>query len=88
MSNINVAKQTVNTIIIVIGIGLLLYDFITTPEVVYFKISGLIVLMYGLYKSTQQWTSDNKTEAEEDIEDADLEDDLKLNDKNTKRNGQ
>ena len=68
MSQINASKQTVNTIIIVVGIGLLLYDFIAKPEAVYFKISGLVVLMYGLYKSTQQWTSDNKSDDTDDVE--------------------
>lgn len=68
MSQINAPKQTVNTIIIVAGIGLLLYDFINKPDDVYFKIFGLVILMFGLYKSTQQWTSDNKSNdvAEED----------------------
>ena len=61
MSQINASKQTLNTIIIVVGIGLLLYDFVNNPEVVYYKISGLVILMFGLYKSTQQWTSDNKS---------------------------
>ncbi len=70
MSKINAPKQTVNTVIIVVGIGLLLFDFITNPDIVYYKILGLVILMFGLYKSTQQWTSDNKSdEAEQDIED-------------------
>ena len=82
MSQINASKQTVNTIIIVAGIGLLLYDFISKPEEVYFKISGLIILMFGLYKSTQQWTSDNKSNdvAEEDKTNLDVSD----NDENAK----
>lgn len=62
MPDINTSKQSFNTIIIIIGIALLLYDFIQNPEVVYFKIAGLVTLMFGLYKSTQQWTSDNKPE--------------------------
>ena len=68
MSQINASKQTVNTIIIVVGFGLLLYDFIAKPEAVYFKILGLVVLMFGLYKSTQQWTSDNKSDDADDAE--------------------
>lgn len=68
MSQINASKQTLNTIIIVVGIGLLLYDFIAKPEAVYFKILGLVVLMFGLYKSTQQWTSDNKSDDADDVE--------------------
>ncbi|RRO23211.1 hypothetical protein [Flavobacteriaceae bacterium 14752] len=62
MPNINAPKQSLNTLIIVIGAGLLLYDFIAKPSEIYFKIAGLVILMFGLYKSTQQWTSDNKSE--------------------------
>lgn len=68
MSQINASKQTVNTIIIVLGIGLLLYDFIAKPEAIYFKILGLVVLMFGLYKSTKQWTIDNKSDDADDVE--------------------
>lgn len=62
MPKLNASKQSLYTLIIVGGIALLLYDFIAKPEQVYFKIAGLVVLMFGLYKSTQQWTSDNKSE--------------------------
>ena len=68
MSKIDAPKQSLNTIIIVLGIGLLLYDFIAKPEAVYFKIFGLMILMFGLYKSTQQWSSDNKSDDAEDVE--------------------
>lgn len=67
MPNINASKQSLNTFIIVVGIALLLYDFITNPDQVYFKIAGLVILMFGLYKSTQQWTSDNKSEEGKNI---------------------
>jgi hypothetical protein len=73
MPDINVPKQSYNTLIIVIGIGLLLYDFIANPEVIYFKISGLVVLMFGLYKSTKQWSSDNNSKNDDDS-DEDLKD--------------
>ena len=62
MPNINASKQSFNTLIIIIGIALLLYDFIANPDQVYFKIAGLVILMFGLYKSTKQWTNDNKSE--------------------------
>ena len=83
MSKINTSKQTVNTIIIFAGIGLLLYDFITKPEAIYFKILGLVVLMFGLYKSTQQWSSDNKSTDISEEEDANL--DVTDKDKNPKK---
>jgi hypothetical protein len=73
MPDINVPKQSYNTLIIVIGIGLLLYDFIANPEVIYFKISGLVILMFGLYKSTKQWSSDNNSNSDDDF-DEDLKD--------------
>ena len=66
MPNINTSKQSFNTLIIVIGAGLMIYDFINKPDVVYFKVAGLIILMFGLYKSTQQWTADNKREDSSD----------------------
>jgi len=68
MPDINASKQTINTIIIVAGIGLLLYDFITNPEVVYFKIAGLVILMFGLYKSTKQWSADNTAENDDEAD--------------------
>jgi len=71
MPNINASKQSINTLIIIIGAALLLYDFISKPDEIYFKIAGLAILMFGLYKSTQQWTSDNKSEnnSEEESQD-------------------
>lgn len=69
MPDIDAPKQTYNTLIIVLGIGLLLYDFISNPDVIYFKIAGLIILMFGLYKSTKQWTADNEKEDEDNSDD-------------------
>ncbi|MGX1025132.1 hypothetical protein [Psychroflexus sp. MBR-150] len=77
MPNINASKQSFNTLIILIGAGLLLYDFIAKPNEIYFKIAGLVILMFGLYKSTQQWTSDNKTD---DNENSTEDDDKPKND--------
>lgn len=68
MPDINVSKQSYNTLIIIVGIGLLLYDFISNPEVIYFKISGLIILMFGLYKSTKQWSNDNNPDNDDSDE--------------------
>ena len=48
----------------------MIYDFINKPDVVYFKVAGLIILMFGLYKSTQQWTADNKREDSSDDDNA------------------
>lgn len=92
MPHVDVSKQSFNTLIIIIGAGLLIYDFTSNTENVFFKISGLVILMFGLYKSTQQWTTDNK--AEEDQQDKtidkidDFGDDIELDDDNIKNNGQ
>ncbi len=81
MPQVNVSKQALNTVIILIGAVLLIYDFIAEPKEVYYKIGGLVILMFGLYKSTQQWTSDNNTQdeaddlIEEDFDDVDFDDD-------------
>lgn len=75
MSQVNVPKQTLYTIIIVLGIALLLYDFISKPEVIYFKVFGIITLMFGLYKSTQQWTTDNKNDVEESLDEEESKND-------------
>lgn len=59
-------KQLINTVLIVIGGGLLLYSFLTNAEAVYFKIAGLIILMYGLYTATNVWVEDNKRDDDDE----------------------
>lgn len=66
MPHINTSKQSFNTLVIIIGAGLILYDFIMQPSAVYFKVGGLVILMFGLYKSTQQWAADNNRETPKD----------------------
>jgi hypothetical protein len=83
MPGVNVSKQSFNTLIILIGTGLLVYDFVSEPSEVYYKVAGLVVLMFGLYKSTQQWTKDNNTQDDPGIDEHVLDDDFdedKLND--------
>ncbi|MGM0635094.1 MAG: hypothetical protein ACQESK_03440 [Bacteroidota bacterium] len=57
---INVKQQTIFTLLIIVGAGLLIYDLIAETEIVYLKIAGLVLLMLGLYMSTRQWVDDNK----------------------------
>lgn len=76
MPGVNVSKQSFNTLIIVIGAGLLVYDFITEPKEVYFKIAGLVILMFGLYMSTKQWTKDNNTNENQEDDGFLLDDDF------------
>lgn len=59
---INVKQQTIFTLLIILGAGILLYDLIAEAEIVYLKIAGLVLLMLGLYMSTRQWVNDNKKE--------------------------
>ncbi len=70
MSQINTSKQSINTAIILVGAGIMLYDFISSPSHVYFKIAGLVILMFGLYKSTQQWSDDNNSSETNDEDDS------------------
>lgn len=56
---INTKRQAIFTLIILIGAGLLIYDLVEKTDVVYIKIIGLILLMFGLYNSTKQWAQDN-----------------------------
>jgi hypothetical protein len=90
MPQVNVSKQGLFTLIIILGAGLLVYDFIANPSVIYFKIAGLIILMFGLYKSTQQWTSDNKAESEQENNaeiDVDFDEDASFDEDNLDKNG-
>lgn len=62
----NTKSQTFNTFLIVIGAAMLIYSLAYEQEEAYIQIGGLIILMYGLYKSTQQWVTDNKSDASDD----------------------
>ncbi len=59
----NTKGQTFNTFLIVIGAAILIYSLAYEQDEAYFQIGGLVILMYGLYKSTQQWVTDNKTDS-------------------------
>jgi hypothetical protein len=85
MPQVNVSKQTINTLIILVGSILLIYDFVVEPQEVYFKISGLVVLMFGLYKSTQQWTADNKTEEKDNQIEDDFDEDVDFDQDNPEK---
>ena len=67
----NFNRQILNLFIVIIGAALLLYELATEGDNLYLKIGGLILLMYGLYTATKQWTAENReeeTEFEEDEE--------------------
>ncbi len=66
-------RQIFNILIVVIGAGILIYDLAVEDENIYIKVIGLVLLMYGLYTATQQWTVENR-EGKDDF-DYDEEDD-------------
>ncbi|MBI6115331.1 hypothetical protein [Salegentibacter maritimus] len=59
-------SQVLNTILIVVGGGLLLYAIAAENTHPYFKIIGLITIMLGLYRATNFWveTKDDHKEDE------------------------
>lgn len=61
--------QVLNTILIIAGAGMLLYAIAVENAPVYFKIIGLIVIMFGLFRATNFWVDtkdDHKKENEEE----------------------
>jgi len=58
-------KQTIFTLVIFLGAMILLYGMIYDKNNLYLKIIGIILLMFGLYKSTRVWVDDNKKEDNE-----------------------
>lgn len=64
-------SQVINTFLIVVGGGLLLYEISGEEENVYVLIAGIIMLMLGLYRATNHWVDtkdDHKNGEGEEIE--------------------
>ena len=57
--NINKRKLNLNILSIVIGGSLLLYDLTLQQTNVYVSTLGVVLLMLGIYKSTQRKVDDN-----------------------------
>lgn len=59
-------SQVVNTLLIIIGGGLLIYSISVDDVNPYFKIIGLVIIMLGLYRATNFWvaTKDDHKENE------------------------
>jgi hypothetical protein len=53
------------TLVIFLGAIILLYGMIYAENNLYPKIIGIVLLMFGLYKSTGVWVEDNKEDNEE-----------------------
>ncbi|HET8838765.1 MAG TPA: hypothetical protein VFM82_07220 [Flavobacteriaceae bacterium] len=61
----NLNRQLINVLIVIVGAGMLIYDLAVEGENIYVKIIGLVLLMYGLYTATQQWTAGNNNQEED-----------------------
>ncbi|CAN5318378.1 hypothetical protein BH23BAC2_BH23BAC2_10080 [soil metagenome] len=60
-------SQAINTILIVLGGGLLIYTIAVENPERYLQILGFIIIMLGLYRATNHWveTKDDHKEQEE-----------------------
>ncbi|APG59371.1 hypothetical protein [Christiangramia salexigens] len=50
-------SQVLNTVLIMAGGALLLYSISVEDVSPYFKIIGLIIIMFGLYRATNFWVA-------------------------------
>ena len=59
--------QIINTALIVIGGGILIYTISEEDKNRYLQILGLVVIMFGLYRATNHWV-ETKDDHEDDNE--------------------
>ncbi|GAA0872203.1 hypothetical protein GCM10009117_13500 [Gangjinia marincola] len=59
-------RQFLNTILIITGAALLVYGMGVKEDLVYFQVGGFVILMLGLYRSTQLWVKENNTDNTQD----------------------
>ncbi len=61
-------SQAINTILIILGGGLLIYSIAVENPERYIQILGFIIIMLGLYRATNHWveTKDDHKETEEE----------------------
>lgn len=57
--------QVVNTILIVLGGGLLIYTIAAEEPQKYFQIIGFVIIMLGLYRATNYWIETKDDHKEE-----------------------
>ncbi|MUP45448.1 hypothetical protein E0K83_06775 [Gramella sp. BOM4] len=60
-------SQVLNTVLIVVGAGILIYTLTGEEVSPYFKILGLVIIMFGLYRATNFWVA-TKDDHEQDAE--------------------
>ena len=65
--------QLINTILIIVGGGILIYTIAVSEPLRYLQILGFIIIMFGLYRATNHWveTKDDHKE-EQDQKDKEL----------------
>lgn len=63
-------SQIINSLLIIVGGALLLFEISDSKENVYFLIAGIVFLMFGLYRATNHWveTRDDHEQGEESDE--------------------
>jgi hypothetical protein len=75
----NNIKQLINGFVILLGAVFLLYSVINESISVYFKVAGLIFIMFGAYRASNHWVAHRDDhlfkDVEEDLEEEELEKD-------------
>lgn len=69
------SAQFLNSMLILVGGTILIFEISEEERNVYSMIVGLILLMYGLFKATNFWVEtkdDHKEEKEDDLNSKDL----------------
>ncbi|MDT0676320.1 hypothetical protein [Autumnicola musiva] len=59
-------SQLLNSVLIAIGAALLIYVIAVEDASPYFKIVGLIIIMFGLYRATNHWVATKDDHKEDD----------------------
>lgn len=68
--------QIINTALIVIGGGILIYTISGEDKNRYLQILGLVIIMFGLYRATNHWVEtkdDHKNDPEDENEDTKID---------------
>jgi hypothetical protein len=72
------SSQTLNSILILVGGAVLLFEISGEERNVYVMVLGLVMLMFGLYRATNFWveTKDDHKKENEDINEDESDDKL------------
>jgi len=68
----NNIKQLINGFVILLGAVFLLYSVINESISVYFKVAGLVFIMFGAYRASNHWVAHRDDHLAKD-EDEELE---------------